>query len=294
MFAASLSAPRNSPVLSRQALEHALLIEYRPGAGIGWHRDRPQFRGRDRVSLLASCTLPSAPQGEGRLDASIPSQPIRVRPICCEGHRAQSGSTASTARDAALFGDIPDIARHGPKARTLRIARGTARTPSEQQTTALIFRSARLSVANSACARPPLQTTCLVACTKIGPLSEAEPTWTTPRGILIARRDCPTAENFARNESKLSDEALQVLAKHLFDALYDPETDLLRHANKPQVRPLCASNYPPTLARVRLEAAEMDGRRANAGTAAGAAGEAAAEAAARGLGRVNRRCNRTA
>jgi alkylated DNA repair dioxygenase AlkB len=39
------------------ALEHALLIEYRPGAGIGWHRDRPQFGDVVGISLLAPCTF---------------------------------------------------------------------------------------------------------------------------------------------------------------------------------------------------------------------------------------------
>jgi len=43
--------------LEPQALEHALLIEYRPGAGIGWHRDRPQFGDVIGISLLASCTF---------------------------------------------------------------------------------------------------------------------------------------------------------------------------------------------------------------------------------------------
>lgn len=36
---------------------HALVIEYAPGAGIGWHRDRPQFDVVCGVSLLAPCTL---------------------------------------------------------------------------------------------------------------------------------------------------------------------------------------------------------------------------------------------
>src|SRR5436190_9600421 len=38
------------------ALEHALLIEYTPGAGIGWHRDRPQFGDVIGISLLTPCT----------------------------------------------------------------------------------------------------------------------------------------------------------------------------------------------------------------------------------------------
>lgn len=43
--------------LSSSALEHALLIEYAPGAGIGWHRDRLQFGDVIGLSLLAPCTF---------------------------------------------------------------------------------------------------------------------------------------------------------------------------------------------------------------------------------------------
>jgi alkylated DNA repair dioxygenase AlkB len=39
------------------ALEHALLIEYRPGAGIGWHKDRPSFGDVVGISLLSPCRL---------------------------------------------------------------------------------------------------------------------------------------------------------------------------------------------------------------------------------------------
>jgi alkylated DNA repair dioxygenase AlkB len=39
------------------ALEHALLIEYAPGAGIGWHRDRPAFDDVIGISLLAPARL---------------------------------------------------------------------------------------------------------------------------------------------------------------------------------------------------------------------------------------------
>jgi alkylated DNA repair dioxygenase AlkB len=35
--------------------EQALAIEYAPGAGIGWHRDRPQFDIVAGVSLVSSC-----------------------------------------------------------------------------------------------------------------------------------------------------------------------------------------------------------------------------------------------
>jgi alkylated DNA repair dioxygenase AlkB len=38
-------------------LAHALLIEYAPGAGIGWHRDRPVFGEVIGISLLAPARL---------------------------------------------------------------------------------------------------------------------------------------------------------------------------------------------------------------------------------------------
>ncbi len=37
------------------ALRHALVAEYQPGAGIGWHRDRPVFRDVVGISLLSPC-----------------------------------------------------------------------------------------------------------------------------------------------------------------------------------------------------------------------------------------------
>jgi alkylated DNA repair dioxygenase AlkB len=38
-------------------LQQALVIEYRPGAGIGWHRDKAVFGEVVGVSLLAPCTF---------------------------------------------------------------------------------------------------------------------------------------------------------------------------------------------------------------------------------------------
>jgi alkylated DNA repair dioxygenase AlkB len=43
--------------LPQEAIAHALLTEYAPGAGIGWHRDRPQFEDVIGVSFLAPCRL---------------------------------------------------------------------------------------------------------------------------------------------------------------------------------------------------------------------------------------------
>jgi alkylated DNA repair dioxygenase AlkB len=43
--------------LAPEALEHALLIRYGEGAGLGWHRDRPVFGDVLGVSLLAPVPL---------------------------------------------------------------------------------------------------------------------------------------------------------------------------------------------------------------------------------------------
>ncbi|RWB50825.1 alpha-ketoglutarate-dependent dioxygenase AlkB [Mesorhizobium sp.] len=39
------------------AFEQILINEYRPGAGIGWHRDKPHFGAVAGVSLLAPCSF---------------------------------------------------------------------------------------------------------------------------------------------------------------------------------------------------------------------------------------------
>ncbi len=39
------------------AIQHVLMIEYAPGAGIGWHRDRPVFGDVVGISLLAPARL---------------------------------------------------------------------------------------------------------------------------------------------------------------------------------------------------------------------------------------------
>jgi alkylated DNA repair dioxygenase AlkB len=48
------------------ALAHALLIEYAPGAGIGWHRDRPVFGDVIGISLLAPARLRFRRQNDGK------------------------------------------------------------------------------------------------------------------------------------------------------------------------------------------------------------------------------------
>ena len=41
--------------LGPESLQHVLVTEYGPGAGIGWHRDKPMFDEVVGISLLAPC-----------------------------------------------------------------------------------------------------------------------------------------------------------------------------------------------------------------------------------------------
>lgn len=43
--------------LEPEAFQHALVTEYGPGAGIGWHRDKAVFGEVVGISLLAECVL---------------------------------------------------------------------------------------------------------------------------------------------------------------------------------------------------------------------------------------------
>lgn len=43
--------------LARDSFRHALVTEYAPGAGIGWHRDRPPAVAIAGVSLLSPCAF---------------------------------------------------------------------------------------------------------------------------------------------------------------------------------------------------------------------------------------------
>jgi alkylated DNA repair dioxygenase AlkB len=62
--------------LDPSALVHALLIEYAAGAGIGWHRDRPQFGDVIGISLLAPCTFRLRRKAGGRWERrSLTAEP---------------------------------------------------------------------------------------------------------------------------------------------------------------------------------------------------------------------------
>ena len=62
--------------LDAEAIRHALLTEYSPGAPIGWHKDRPQFDKVVGISLLSSCVFRFRRKaGRGWERASITAEP---------------------------------------------------------------------------------------------------------------------------------------------------------------------------------------------------------------------------
>jgi len=75
-------------------LADLLVARYPPGAGIGWHRDAPQFGEVAGISLQARAGCGSAAAGPapGRRPSS-PSSP--VPPTSCPVRRGHNGSTTS-------------------------------------------------------------------------------------------------------------------------------------------------------------------------------------------------------
>lgn len=58
------------------AIEHAMVTEYAPGAGIGWHRDRPEFDKVIGLSFVSEAVLRlRRREGEAWRRASLPLAP---------------------------------------------------------------------------------------------------------------------------------------------------------------------------------------------------------------------------
>ena len=62
--------------LAPAALQHALVTEYAPGAGIGWHRDKAVFGEVVGISLLSPCVFRlRRAAGEGWERVNVPAEP---------------------------------------------------------------------------------------------------------------------------------------------------------------------------------------------------------------------------
>jgi alkylated DNA repair dioxygenase AlkB len=62
--------------IAPEAFAQSLINEYAPGAGIGWHRDKPQFGLVAGVSLVSPCVLRLRRRAGGRWErAAVPLAP---------------------------------------------------------------------------------------------------------------------------------------------------------------------------------------------------------------------------
>jgi alkylated DNA repair dioxygenase AlkB len=65
--------------LAPDALEHALLVKYEEGAGLGWHRDRPVFGDVIGISLLSAAPLRFRRKvGTGWERFTLPAEPRSI------------------------------------------------------------------------------------------------------------------------------------------------------------------------------------------------------------------------
>ena len=81
--------------LDAAMLEQALLIRYDPGAGIGWHRDRPVFEHVVGISLAVSCIMRFRKRTAGGFArASVPLAPRSIYHMAGEARHAWEHSIA--------------------------------------------------------------------------------------------------------------------------------------------------------------------------------------------------------
>lgn len=93
---------------------HALVIRYDPGAGIGWHRDRPVFDKVVGVSLGSPTTFRLRQRtATGFRRASIPLEPRSAYLLTCEVRRAWEHSIApgDALRFSITFRSLSDLGR---------------------------------------------------------------------------------------------------------------------------------------------------------------------------------------
>ena len=81
--------------LGPTSLQHVLVAEYSPGAGIGWHKDKAVFAEVVGISLSSPCRFRFRRKNGDKWETTPPSSPSRGRRICWPVLREPSGNTAS-------------------------------------------------------------------------------------------------------------------------------------------------------------------------------------------------------
>ncbi|WP_242187208.1 alpha-ketoglutarate-dependent dioxygenase AlkB [Sphingomonas sp. CARO-RG-8B-R24-01] len=81
--------------LGPRGLTQALLIRYDPGAGIGWHRDRPHYEHVIGISLGAPATMRFRRRSEARFErVNVPLEPRGIYHLSGEARHAWEHSIA--------------------------------------------------------------------------------------------------------------------------------------------------------------------------------------------------------
>ena len=129
--------------LQPDELVQALLIRYDPGAGIGWHRDRPVFEHVLGVSLSAPATMRFRRRRPGGFDRA--SVLLAAALDLSSDRRGSTRMGAQHRRDGggALVDHVPQPIGEGPCARDVRIIDTTAnrrRTHAEHYPLPLVRR----------------------------------------------------------------------------------------------------------------------------------------------------------
>ena len=104
--------------LEGASLEQALLIEYGPGASIGWHKDRPVFGDVIGVSLLSPCTFRFRRKA-GQSGSGDRSAPAALGLSAAGSIAARMGAQHSCCRGAALLDHVPQPSRPSERLRTV-------------------------------------------------------------------------------------------------------------------------------------------------------------------------------
>ena len=91
-----------------ETFRQVLINEYRPGAGIGWHRDKAQFDEVVGVSLLGALHTALSPQGGPNLGPRVAHGRAALG-LSAFGARAHGlGAQHSRSRPASLFDHLAD------------------------------------------------------------------------------------------------------------------------------------------------------------------------------------------
>ena len=92
--------------IAADKLEQALVTEYAPGAGIGWHRDKPMFEDVVALVLYVALRPAAAPPGRHRLAASGRRNRAALGLSPARPRAQRMGAQHRADGRAALFGDV--------------------------------------------------------------------------------------------------------------------------------------------------------------------------------------------